>query len=274
MLKDWSPPNEISDKSNVCNHCGVVAAVSEKYCAYCGQLKVHTTQPVSVIHLPQISTYTEGETVQIPPIQSKIPDVNHQHDMAYKEGNRLIYDFEKVGCCPCGVVGLDSHVKDAVPWELEEKGITKYQWEDWMVKLMENQTRAPSGAGFLCMFCIPGIFVQAILCDMFCPIAMDHPCKWLPCCYGDWYVGLRKWQEDVNSVLNPHDMHVKLMTYKPGQKAPKSRFYANRVAGKGKNYEMSMMVISLTEDETETLQIESWDHGVNDGSTTGIGRLL
>ena len=57
MLNDWSPPIEISDRTNVCNHCGV-AAVSGNYCAYCGQLIVHTTQPMSVIHLPQISTIT------------------------------------------------------------------------------------------------------------------------------------------------------------------------------------------------------------------------
>ena len=78
----------------------------------------------------------------------------------------------------------------------------------------------------------------------------------------------------MNSVLNQHDMHVKLMTYKPWQKAPRSREHDSRIAGKDHNYEMSMMVISLTEDETEKLKMESWDHGVNDGCTSGIGRLL
>ena len=103
---------------------------------------------------------------------------------------------------------------------------------------------------------------------------MDHCLKRLPCCYGDWYAGMRKWQDEVNSVLNQYDMHVKLMTYKPGSRAPKSKLYGTRIAGKGQDYEMSMMVISLTPDETEKLQIESWDHGVNDGCTSGIGRLL
>ena len=100
---------------------------------------------------------------------------------------------------------------------------------------------------------------------------MDH---YFSCCYGDWYVGLHKWQADVNSVLNHHNMHVKLMTYKPWQKAPKSMLHGSRIAGKDHNYEMSMMVISLTEDETQKLKMESWDQGVNDGCTSGIGRVL
>ena len=143
-----------------------------------------------------------------------------------------------------------------------------------MVTLMKNQSRAPSNAGYWFMFCVPGIFVQSILCAMFCPISMDHCFSWLPCCYGDWYAGMKKWQEEVNILLIQHNMHVKLMTYKPWQRSPKSMLHGSRIAGKDHNYEMSMMVISLTEAETMKLRLESWDHGVNDGCTSGIGRLL
>ena len=98
------------------------------------------------------------------------------------------------------------------------------------------------------MFCMPGFIPKGILCALFCPISMDHFFSWLPCCYVDWYVGLHKWQAGVNSVLNHHNMHVKLMTYKPWRKAPKSMLHGSRIAGKDHKYEMSMMVISLTED--------------------------
>ena len=80
-----------------------------------------------------------------------------------------------------------------------------------MLELMENQKRAPSIVGCLSMFCCPGLVAQSILCAMFCPISMDHCFTWLPCCYGDWYAGLQKWQTDVNLVLNRNDMHVKLI---------------------------------------------------------------
>ena len=69
-------------------------------------------------------------------------------------------------------------------------------------------------------------------------------------------------------------MHLKLMTYKPWQKAPMSIMRQDRTTGKDHNYEMSMMVIALTEEEAMKLKCESWDHGVNDGCTSGIGRIL
>ena len=49
--------------------------------------------------------------------------MKHKYDMAYKDGNRLIYDFEKVACDPGQVDGLDPLVADAIPWELEKEGI-------------------------------------------------------------------------------------------------------------------------------------------------------
>ena len=271
-----TPPNVVSDPVKFCKHCGATV-LGGNYCSFCGRLLALTNQPLSTIsplplkQLPPIRTVQQAEVAHPSQVTT---DIQHKHDMAYKDGQRLIYDFEKVGCCPGEVVGIDPHVKDALPWELEQKGITKEQWHDWMIALMDNQKLAPSITGCLCMFCVPGFLAQSILCAMFCPISMDHCLKWLPCCYGDWYAGLRKWQNDVNSVLNHHDMHVKLMTYKPYQKAPKSRLHGSRIAGKDHNYEMSMMVISLTEEETERLKLESWDHGVNDGCTSGIGRLL
>merc|ERR1712061_463439 len=136
---------------------------------------------------------------------------------------------------------------------------------------MKNQRKAPSISDCLCMFRIPGLLAQSILCALFCPISMEHSLAWLPCCYGDWYAGLRTWQADVNAVLNLHNMHVKLITYKPWQQAPKSMLHGSRIAGKDQHYEMSMMVISLTESETHKLKLESWDQGVNDVCTSGIG---
>ena len=111
--------------------------------------------------------------------------------MACKHGNRLIYDFEKDLCCPCETVGLDPSVQNQIPWELEQKGITKEEWKVWMVKLMDNQKKAPSTVGWYCVYCCPGFIIQSIVCFLCCPISMDHCLKGLPCCYGDWYVPIR-----------------------------------------------------------------------------------
>merc|ERR1719427_447071 len=113
--------------------------------------------------------------------------------------------------------------------------------------------------------------VQSCLCAMFCPISGNHCFKCLPCFYGDWYIGLQKWMDNVNAVLNTHDMHAKLMTYKPHQNAPKSRRHGERIAGKDVNYEMSMLEIGVTKEENLKIQQESWDHGVGDGTISGIG---
>ena len=308
---NMSPPTApqfLETKS--CSDCGDLASYGN-YCHNCGRLLVQTTQPMSSApqlntnntKLPPITTRVVGgsansggsrltdlpQSVTAPQAPTDlntqrqtmvaIPspvtlDTKHKYDMAYKVENRLIYDFEKVACCPWQVVGLATGVEHQLPWELATKGITANQWRDWMLELMENQKRAPSIVGCLSMFCLPGFIPQSILCVLFCPISMDHSFKWLPCCYGDWYAGLRKWQDDVNSVLNRNDMHVKLITYKPWQKAPNSKLHGNRIAGKNHDYEMSMMVISLTEDETEKLKMQSWDQGVNDTCTSGIGRVL
>ena len=139
-------------------------------------------------------------------------------DKAIRIGDRLIIDFEKIACCPWQTVGLDKDCRNYIPEELRLKGITQDMWEEWCDKLMKHQKKATSIAGCLCLFCFPGFIPQCILCAIFCPISADHPLKFLPCCYGDWYVGLNKWQREVNRVLNPKDMHAKLRTYKPFQK--------------------------------------------------------
>ena len=46
------------------------------------------------------------------------------------------------------------------------------------------------------------------------------------------------------------------------------------LVGKDHNYEMSMLVIGLTEEESIKVQQESWDHGVGDTCTPGRGRIL
>ena len=263
----------LNQTTNSCSSCEAEVS-GGNFCSHCGKSLVHTSQPTSHLTYNRLPPINSGQPSTVALSSPVSVDTKHKLDMAHKVGKRLVYDFEKVSCCPWQTVGLDPKVKDQIPWELEGKGITKEQWWDWMVELMRNQKRAPSIAGCLCMFCIPGGVVQSILCALFCPISMDHCLTCLPCFYGDWYVGLRKWQDDVNFVLNQYDMHVKLITYKPWQKAPMSKLHGSRIAGKDHNYEMSMMVISLTEDETEKLKLESWDQGVHDTCTSGIGRLL
>ena len=74
-----------------------------------------TTQPTT--SLPCLESH------KLPPITTVQQAEFHKYDMAYKDGNRLIYDSEKVACCPGQVVGLDPLVADAIPWELEKEGI-------------------------------------------------------------------------------------------------------------------------------------------------------
>ena len=195
-------------------------------------------------------------------------------DMAVVQGNRLIIDFEKVSCCMLNEVGLHPQVKHNIPLEISSKGISEHTWFKWMSQLDEIQKKSPSICGCLIMFCFPGGLVQSILCALLCPLSMDHCFSRLPCCYGDWYGALRGWMDDVNNTLNRVDMHAKLMTYKPFNNAPKSRLFGDRTSGKDHNYEMSFLVIALTKDESMKLQQESWDHGVNDKCTSGIGRCL
>ena len=116
--------------------------------------------------------------------------------------------------------------------------------------------------------------MQALLCAMFCPVSMNHFLSWLPCCYGDWYEALRIWMNNVNTTLKSKGMYAKLVTYRPFNAAPQSKFYNRRIAGKDHSYEMSFLVIALTPAESVKLEAESWDHGVNDRCTSGIGRCL
>jgi len=209
------------------------------------------------------------------PIPEPCAPVNDVEKLYRRIGNRIIYDFEKVSCYPGQHNGLDFGVESQVPKEMADKGISLHQWAEWVSELQEIQRKAPTVCGCLLMFCFPGFLVQSILCAMFCPISMAHPFKFLPCCYGDWYDGLDKWMSKVNTVLNRKEMHAKLMTYKPYSGAPKSRNYGTRTAGKDPgNYEMSFLVIALNKQESLKLQSESWDHGVNDRCTSGIGRIL
>jgi hypothetical protein len=139
-------------------------------------------------------------------------------DKAKRIGDRLVIDFEKHACCPLTTVGLDPDCKNYVPEELRIKGISQEMWAEWCDELMKVQKKSPSIYGCLCLFCCPGFLFQAMLCAVLCPTSGDHCLKCLPCFYGDWHVGLAKWQKKVNEVLNRKDMHAKLKTYKPHNK--------------------------------------------------------
>ena len=139
-------------------------------------------------------------------------------DKAKRIGDRLIIDFEKYSCCPFEVTGLDPDCKNYVPDELRAKGISQDLWFEWCDELMKVQKKSPSCGGCLCIYCFPGLLVQSVLCAVCCPTSGDHCLKRLPCFYGDWNVGLLKWQHKVNGVLNRKDMHAKLKTYKPHSK--------------------------------------------------------
>ena len=177
---------------------------------------------------PNIQYHNPGVTIKQPfgytgqgessAVVSSVTAGGFRLDKAKKIGNRLVIDFEKTSCCPWETTGLDPDCKNYVPEELRIKGITQGLWVEWCEELMKVQKKSPSISGCLCVFCFPGLFVQCILCAVFCPTSGDHCLKCLPCFYGDWHAGLSKWQRKVNEVLNKKDMHAKLKTYKPHNK--------------------------------------------------------
>jgi len=245
------------------------------------QQSITHADPTSITPVEQVDTDDKSypkhypTTITSQPSTSQPPrELTELEKMYRKIDDRLIWDFEKVTCLPGQPSGLDEGVEDQVPSELSAKGITQDQWREWIVELREAQKSHPTICGCLLMFCFPGGLAQSILCAMLCPISGQHPLTCLPCCYGDWYEGLRKWTDKVNAVLHAHDMHAKLLTYKPHGQAPRSRNYGTRVTGKDHNYEMSFLAIAVTKDESLKLQSESWDHGVNDGCCSGQGRIL
>lgn len=244
-----------------CSSCNNTCMQHHDYCFLCGQ---------SLKGLGRVN----NAVVDLQPGQSSLVVHNDLNEMGQRIGDRLYYDFEKVGCCIGDVQGLDPKVKHYMHSVIREQGITPGEWKKWMEELDVIQKKAPTIIGCLCLFCFPGSIVQSMLCAIFCPTSMNHPLSWLPCFYGDWYTALMKWQENVNARLSLYGMYAKLVTYKPYNAAPRSRLYNQRITGKDENYEMSFLVIALNLQESRKLADESWDHGVNDRCTSGIGRCL
>jgi len=290
------PATQIPDppeRQSFCSKCGSKLKEEVNNCTLCGQQIVISMQPVAMYgnyilppplqtyaHTPLQPTSTPGAqpaTILQQPISGSshdIPKSTLNMELYIIKDNRLIIDFEKVSCLPCQTVGVDPRVFNNAPSPLKLKGITDPQWRKWMEDLMEVQKKAPSIVGCMTIFCFPGLLIQTILCACFCPTSASHVLDCLPCFYGDWHSALKAWMESVNKELNPIDMHAKLLTYKPHNSAPRSILYGDRTAGKNGDYEMSFLVIGLEKQASEKLMIESWDHGVNDGCTSGIGRVL
>ena len=261
--------------SKCCSECGNVCSGDVKECSSCGAVvgeicfASSTEQPPSIANQPSVVIIQPSTDVYRPQVAC-IRTENY----SVRINDRLIYDFEKVMCCLGQHSGLQPQVKDQIPFELSEAGISTMQWYEWMSQLDEIQMDAPTLWGCFLMYCFPGFFIQSIICEVCCPISRNHCLSCLPCCYGDWYEALRNWMNKVNETLMEHGMHAKFLTYKPFSNAPKSKLYEQRIDGKDHNYEMSFLVIALNPDESKKLEEESWDHGVNDGCTSGIGRSV
>lgn len=177
-----------------------------------------------------------------------------REDMAVRIGDRLIFDFTRQpSWSKKRKTGLSSRVKNELPVELSAVNISSEVWHEWIQELEEIQANAPTTCCFLATICCPVPIVQAGLCTLFCPLNAKHCLSWLPCCFGDWHDGLRGWMYLVNDTLNQHGMHVKFLTY-PEDKAPHSKLVEQR------REDMSFLVISLNQDETDILQEEPWDH--------------
>ena len=197
-----------------------------------------------------------------------------QDVMYVRIDDRLIFDFEKMACCCGGQKGLHADVKHHLPAELHAKGIPLGKWLEWMTDLDEIQNMVKSIAEYLCMYFIPFLSLQFLVCYLCCPLSMNHKCSFLPCCVGDWHQALREWLERVNEYLNVYGMHAKFLTYKPYCRAPRSKFYDERIHCQGKKYEMSFLAISVTSEATTILREESWDHGTGNCCISGIGRVI
>lgn len=211
-----------------------------------------------------------------PPFEENLPaQPEPAQDMAARIGDRLIYDFEKHACCRnTEVIGLPVRAKHVLAVELLQRDISRGEWYEWLEELEEIQSHSPTICCVLSTLCFPFSLAQCLFCVMCCPLSRRHPLDFLPCCFGDWHDALREWMLKVNRTLNSRGMHAKFITYKPFPTAPRSKLYDQRICEKNQDYEMSFLAISLTEAESRILREESWDHGVNDGCTSGIGRVI
>ena len=179
-------------------------------------------------------------------------------------GDRLVFDYERLAC-RCGQPsGIHPDTKHQLPTELQEKGITANTWLQWLTELDDIQSTVRSQMEYLALGCFPGLWFQLLAMICCCPISRPNLCDWLPCCMGHWHQALHDWLEKINGPLGVHGMHAKFVTYRPIFDAPRSKFFEERTQGKNpREYEMSFLVISLTQSETNILQEESWDHMVS-----------
>jgi len=283
MSKEDAPPPytdatnglfQASTKPSFCSNCG--SKLASTLCSACGLYAATAPAPETIQTQPGIGFSPSTVTPMTHQPQHEFTGGPSTSGLEFYKifNDRLIIDFEKVSCLPCQTVGIFDQNLRSCPDPLKQKGITDAKWQKWMEDLMEVQKKAPSVLGCLTIFCFPGFIPQSLLCVLCCPTSSSHALDCLPCFYGDWYRGLIKWMDTVNMELNKLEMHAKLLTYKPHQRAPKSMFHGQRVTGKDEKYEMSFLAIGLNKAASEKLISESWDHGVNDGCLSGHGRIL
>jgi len=221
----------------VCPSCGTQAANQAKFCFECGNSLI-PTYPKAAEKNPLV-----GKTVVVTKKpQPKKPQPKTR--ITISMGHTFDSDAP-----------LSYSAMKNPPLELKERGISEYQWQDWMEGLKAAKRKAPCG-GNCCLdscccilfFCFPFGLLQC-LCMTQCPISNPDG----HCIYSKFHRAHRTWLTLVNSELEPKGCYMKILSRKRG------------------DTEYWVLVIALTKAETQKLKYEPVaDH---DQCPSGRGRF-
>lgn len=238
--------NNIIVENRFCTECGLTSDRTSRVCETClsdARKRSHPEQKQQSVRSKSLPSFRPArKSLLDEPDAVAVPQV--RNDSAERIGDRLVYDFQKMSwCCGSQVVGLESQVKREIPVELVKIGVSSALWYAWIQELEDIQkSKAPSR-------CCIALSHSVCLC---LPLFTNHCLTCLPCCFGAWQDSLRHWIDNVNLTLNESGMHAKFLTY-----VGASNTIPNSVIDKHRhdlNNEISLLVIALTQRETDELQ--------------------
>jgi len=179
----------------VCPSCGTRAVNQGKYCSNCG------------INL--VPTYAKSEHNKLPVKKEVVAPNPQPAKQRINISMRHIFDSQ---------MPLAFGAMKSAPPELADRGISDYQWQEWMEGLKAAKRTAPCG-GNCCLdscccilfFCFPFGLLQCF-CMTQCPISDPDA----HCLYSKFHKAHRNWLTLVNSDLEPKECYMKILSRKRG----------------------------------------------------------
>jgi len=210
----------------VCPSCGTNAVDQAKFCYECGNSLIPT--------YPKVAEKTRTETPKTGTTARITIPMGHTFDSN---------------------APLSYHAMRNPPSELTKRGISQYQWQDWMEGLKAAKRKAPCGGNCcldscccLLIFCFPFGLLQCLFMTQ-CP--MSDPDG--HCVYSRFHRAHRDWLALVNSELEPKGCYMKILSRKANDQ------------------EYWTLVIAITNSEIRKLKFEpAVDH---DACPSGRGRF-